>query len=460
MKVAMVSLLENQFRYIPIGLIRIASYIKQNSRDIKVKIIDRTFENPEKEIEKFNPDVMGIVTYTSYYMNDIKFCKKIKEKHHNLIIVAGGVQMTTMPESINEVFDYGIVGQGEISFLKLIEKKTKLENIGGLIYRKKGKIIINPVEENIDFDNLAKMDYNLINKKYFKKRFIPEDFSFKVTSGIMTSIGCPFTCVFCSIRVCWKKPIYRKLERVVEEIKDLYFNYKVRNMYIHDDLFALKKERIKELIDLLKKENLLGKITFCISARADIFSEEICKLLKELNIVDVAFGFESGSNKILKYIKNNPNITIEDNLNAIKLCKKYGINTGGSLMVGMPYEKKEDMEKTIKFMDYAKENGASKMVVFVFTLFPKTEVWELAKSQGIINENNIRWEKHNLFEPLTAKMLDESVTITEFLEYYNTMKKKAKSFVRGVFIKTLLKNPINLFYFLIGGKCYLKRYLK
>jgi len=127
MKVAMVSLLENQFQYPPIGLLRICSYLKKMRKDIEVKLIDRTFENPEEEMENFKPDVIGIITYATYYKEDVDFCKKMKRRFPNLVIVAGGPQMTTMPKSFHEIFDYGVMGQGEISMLKLIDviKKRK-----------------------------------------------------------------------------------------------------------------------------------------------------------------------------------------------------------------------------------------------------------------------------------------------------------------------------------------------
>ena len=463
MKVAMVSLLENQFQYPPIGLLRICSYLKKMRKDIEVKLIDRTFENPEEEMENFKPDVIGIITYATYYKEDVDFCKKMKRRFPNLVIVAGGPQMTTMPKSFHEIFDYGVMGQGEISMLKLIDvikkRKKSLMDISGLVYRRGRRIIINPMHENVDPDELTKIDYGFLHKLYFKKRYVPESNFFTVSLGIMANIGCPFKCPFCSIRFCWKKPIYRKIDAVMDEIKDLYYNYGVRNIDFYDDLFAINKERLRKLKDELEKEGLLGKITLSCQARADIFDDELCNILKELNITHIAFGFESGSTKMLKYIKANPNITVEDNRRAIELCKKYKIEVSGSVMIGMPGERKEDIEATIDFMDYAKKKGVARITVYVFTLFPKTEIWELAKDWGRIDENDIRWEDHTLFDPNTAKMLHESISKDEFLNYYDIMKRKSRSFMYRVVRRTLMKNPANVVHFAARAPTYIKRYL-
>jgi len=103
----------------------------------------------------------------------------------------------------------------------------------------------------------------------FKKKFIPEIFKFGIQMGMMTSIGCPFNCRFCSIKACWKKMRFRKISNVLEEIKNLYYDYKVRHIDLFDDLFTINKNRLIEFREELKKEGLLGKISFSCQARVN-----------------------------------------------------------------------------------------------------------------------------------------------------------------------------------------------
>ena len=58
------------------------------------------------------------------------------------------------------------------------------------------------------------------------------------------------------------------------------------------------------------------------------------------------FGVESGSQRILNLLQKD--ITIDQVTKAFALCKKIGIKTGASFMIGIPGETKEDMSKTFE----------------------------------------------------------------------------------------------------------------
>jgi len=77
MKIAIVSLIKNESRQPPVGLMRIAGFIKQKTSD-QVKLIDNAFQDVHKEIRSFKPDIIGLTTYTSYYQDSIDFAKKIE----------------------------------------------------------------------------------------------------------------------------------------------------------------------------------------------------------------------------------------------------------------------------------------------------------------------------------------------------------------------------------------------
>ena len=79
--------------------------------------------------------------------------------------------------------------------------------------------------------------------------------------------------------------------------------YDVKKIIISDDLFVANLNRIEKIIELLEMEGLLGKIKFHVTGRANLMSEEVCKKLKAMNVESIDFGLESGSDKILSYLK-------------------------------------------------------------------------------------------------------------------------------------------------------------
>jgi len=383
LRIAIVSIADNDFRYPIIGPTIIAKSVKDNCKEVKVRLIDNTFEEVYKEVKKFNPEIIGFSTFTQSYQRAIDFAKTIKNEIPNIKLIIGGPHITTLPESFNPIFDFGIIGEGQNSFPELIEtirKNKSVSKIKGLIYFKNKKLMKNKLSEELgDINEIFPLEYTLLNKGYFKKKFIPEIFKFGIQMGMMTSIGCPFNCRFCSIKACWKKMRFRKISNVLEEIKNLYYDYKVRHIDLFDDLFTINKNRLIEFREELKKEGLLGKISFSCQARVNTIDEEMLTVLKSLNIKTIVFGFESGSDRVLKYIKKDSSLSLELNKKAILLCKKHRFNVYGGLMIGIPGEKIEDMDKTIEFIDFAKKAGVSRIWLQILIPCPATEIWELAK---------------------------------------------------------------------------------
>jgi radical SAM superfamily enzyme YgiQ (UPF0313 family) len=303
------------------------------------------------------------------------------------------------------------------------------------------------------------MDYTFYDKRYFGRKFLPEVFKFDISMAMMTSIGCPFNCKFCSIRICWNKLRFRKVENVIKEIKDLYYHHGVRHIDFLDDLFSVNKQRLRDLIEALRKEGLLGKISFSCQARANTLDDEMCRIFKELNLKTVVFGFESGSDRMLKYIKSDPSLSVETNKNAIRLCKKYGLNVYGCLIMGMPGEKLEDMQATIDFIDFGIKMGVARLWTQILIPFPGTEVWRIAKERGKIQDDFYKKRIH-VHVRETPLLLDDDVPYEEFLKKYSTAKKKCQYFVYKSVIKTIANNPFSIFYFAKEFGFYLRRYLE
>lgn len=460
MKLALVSLPKNEFRYPPIGLLRIATFLRNNIANLEIKLIDNTFEDIYLELDNFSPDIIGLTTFTSYYQDAVDFAKKIKQKKPELKIIIGGPHITTLPESLDRAFDFGVMGEGEQTIFELVNSITqnkKTDKIPGIIYHENNKIRINKKRELSNIDEFHKIDYSFINKNYFKKKFIPEICGFGVSFGIMTSIGCPYNCRFCSIKVCWDKIRFRKLDYVVEEIKELY-NYGVRHIDFYDDLFSINKTRLKELREKLKQEGLLSKMTFSCQARTNLIDDEMCQILKSINIKTITFGFESGSDKVLKYIKNDNNLSIEDNKRAIALCRKYRINAFGCLMMGMPGETLEDMDKTIEFIDFAIKNKALRIWTQILVPLPETEMWEIAVKRKKIDSSRNNWRNIHIHNKENAILLDSNIPYEKFLEKYALAKKKCRFFVYRLIFKTIKNNPLNIIYFAKESMYYLKRF--
>jgi anaerobic magnesium-protoporphyrin IX monomethyl ester cyclase len=370
----------------PIGLGYVASYIKSKGKDIDVKILDCLKEKYGlKEfynyIQREKPDIVGMTAFTMEIETVWKCARIIKEVNKNAVIVVGGPHITNDPIGTleNENIDFILKGEAEISFFKLIEEIKKEEkdfsNISNIGYMKDGEVIINKMEFYPDIDDLPFPDYKLIKfeeypKLYFMKRY--------PVASIMTSRGCPYSCNFCSApRTSGKKFRARSAKKIVEEIKFLKENYKIKEFQIWDDNFTLNKQRVIDFCALLHQEKINLPWWCPNGLRIETLDRNLIEKMYRAGCYSMTFGIESGSEKIQKDM--NKNLDLQKTKEIIKIASDMGIRTQGFFILGYPTETREDILKTIKFSLELPLKRAS------FSLFQPlvgTEIYETLEEQG------------------------------------------------------------------------------
>ncbi len=448
LKIALISFQDDAEMTPPIGLVYIATYIRDRCGIKNVKIIDKRFHNIEEEVKKFNPDLIGIGPMTINYQDAIEFAEKYK-KIHNTPIILGGVHISTLPTSLKPCFDVAVLGEGELTLAQLIEfflrgkkfDEKELIKINGLCFKYKGKLVKTKPREPVELDTLPFPDFSFVNKDYFLEQEVPGANTLAVKAYVLTSRSCPYKCKFCSTSHFWGKMRLHSPEYSAKLIKDSIDKYSATYINILDDLFTISVERLTSIKKELEKIGALDKITAIdCQPRANLINEDMCKIMKELKVTIVGFGFESGSDRILDWLKNG-SVTVEMNKRAIILCKKYGFTVYGSLMFGSPGEKIEDMKKTLDFIDFASKNGADYIWSFIATPFPNTPFWNIAlERKKVSNDMDFRLlSHHNIDNPF---MLDDDVDKEEFKRVFLEGRKKLRKMKIKMVRDFLLEHPI------------------
>lgn len=398
MRLTLISL---QNKLPPLGLAYIASYLRKygDFNDIKILTFNYLYstENTDKVVKKIlseSPDIIGFSSVTQDFNIAKKIASKIKSVS-DIPIIIGGPHITSLPYTLPKCFDIAVLGEGEktmLELLKLFEKglnKNALKNVKGIAYHHSKKVKINPRRELIQpLDEIPFPARDLLKKDFFSPRWVFGSY-WRRGTHMITSRGCPYNCIFCSTSNFWGKPVrFFSPKYVVEEMNELINKYNIESINIYDDLFISNKKRIKKICELMVKYGINKKVELFCMAKSNLLNDEICKILKKMNVKGLSFGFESGSERILRYLKKGTS-TVKQNSYAVKLCEKYGIDASPTFMIGIPGEEVEDIKKTLNFI---KKHNLKNYSVYILTPFPGTELWEYAKSKKIVHDN-MNWDK-------------------------------------------------------------------
>jgi len=387
----------------PLGILYIASVLKIAGH--QVRLLDFTVE---KSLEKLEPeirwaDVAGMTVSSVLFNRALLILKKIKEIKPEIPVVAGGPHPTADTEgTLRAGFDFAAVGEGEQTAIELfaaLEGGKETIGIPGLWARRGKEIFPAPARPLIpDINVLPLPDRGLIDYKTYLH-------SGMLQVGVCLSRGCPFSCKFCKPMqdmLFGKKLRKRNPESVVEEIEQAIALTGHKFFLFRDDcLTALKKEWFEKFRAEMERRKL--KITFSGQTRVSDLDEDTLLMLKSIGLVGLAFGVESGSQKVIDYYRKS--FKVEQSFPAFELCHKHGIGTHCFIMLGAPDETREDVQMTI---DLVRKIKPESVTISRLTPAPGTYLHSECIEQGILHD--MEWEQWDFYKnksPLKLRHLTE-----------------------------------------------------
>lgn len=361
----------------PLGILSIAAVLKKANHSVAFH--DLTFAKDFSILKKdvYDSDLVGLSASSPLFGIARKVLAYVKEVNPGVKTVIGGPHPTLDPgDTLDAGFDFAVMGEGEDTILELVKgiEEGIFNHIDGIAYKENNGIKINQPRKFIqNLDALPLIDRSLVDyNRYF-------------TFGIMATRGCPFLCSFC-------KPMQDKLfgnvirkrsiSNIVDEIEELVKIDRKKVIYFKDDTLTICSFAwFREFRDELKKRGL--RIKWGCNARVDTVDREKLELMKECGCNGLAFGVESGSQRILDFYKKG--ITPEQVINTFALCRKLKLERLAFLMLGAPVETKEEMEMTYRLVRKIKPDL---WFLFIATPFPGNYLHEYAKKRNIIKISN------------------------------------------------------------------------
>lgn len=395
----------------PLGIAYIAAMLEKDGH--RVKIIDGpawatvfgyTFEDLTKDVTEFYPDVIGVSASTSQIDHAKKAIAIAKNVNKNCKVILGGTLISADPKKLFdfEHVDFGVYGEADLTFkeiVKALEEGKKVEGMEGVIWKEGKNVSFLKPKTIIDLDQIPMPARHLLKMDIYRPS--PANYRRLPATTIITSRGCPYQCIFCSRPTEGTAFRTHSAERVVEEISHLVKTYGIQDIQIFDDTFSLIPSRVENICELLIN-NHIHLLWNCMT-RVDKINPHLLSLMKKAGCYEIGFGIESGSDRILQFIKKST--TTDLIRKGVRMTKEAGIDVRGFFVIGFPTETREEILQTIAF---AKELDVDVAQFMISTPFPGTEMWDIAKKMGTISDD---WNNFTLYAP--DKMPYSSNTISE-----------------------------------------------
>lgn len=423
-------LMGSHFNGLHLGIAYIAAVLRQHGHEVRIynadyqdgtnylnqrqlfenfpsyKVALNDLENPiwaevKKNIADYAPDLVGITMLTANYKAAINMARMIKKMDHGVKIAVGGAHATLDPEGTIEQdeLDYVIRGEGESTFLELVDGRNE-RDILGLSWKRNTVAVHN--EERPFVENLNELPFPA------RDAFLNE-LSHAELGYVMTGRGCPYSCSYCASPRLWHGTTrFRSIDNVLEELAYLKENLETQVIHFTDDTFNLNQKRTEDLCQRII-ENALDVQWVC-EARIDHLEPGLLELMKEAGCVRVKIGVESGSDRILKSIHKGTNR--EMIRKGAAMIKAAGIPMTIYLMAGFPDETNADLRQTIEL---AREVDADYYSLSILAPYYGTKIWEeLKQSNHKLEKEHWEYFYHQSQEMIVCDDLDPCI-VSEFL---------------------------------------------
>jgi len=350
-----------------------------------------------------NGQILTIAITTTLYVSPhpiIELISFIRKYNKTARIIVGGPFIGNQPK-LNDIsalcglFEYlgadiyVISQEGEAALVNIIANlkagKT-LATVNNIAFKRDGKYELtltapetNPLEDNM-------VDYEL---------FRPGINEF-VT--LRTAKSCPFSCSFCGFPQRAGKYKYMSVELVEKELNAIRSLGEVTTLTFIDDTFNVPKERFRELMRMMIRNNYGFKWNSFY--RSDHGDEQTIELMARAGCEGVFLGVESGSDTMLQ--KMNKTARRKNYLTAIPLLQAAGISAHANVIIGFPGETFATVEETTSLIRETKPDFFRAQLWYAD---PITPIWKEREQYGV-SGSAFNWSHRTMDSEMACDLID------------------------------------------------------
>jgi radical SAM superfamily enzyme YgiQ (UPF0313 family) len=377
---------------LPLGLACVAAATQNAGHE--VALLNLMFEGDptlgiRTSIEDFCPNVIGIsvrniddqnMLQPQFLLAPVRDVIASCRGLSNAPIILGGAGYSIFPESALRYLgaDMGIQGEGEVVFPMLVDRIGKGEQVWDL------PGVHSPRAVNVGAHGHAPL-------RHFEMRLdnlpLPEP-SLWIPSGagngnlwvpLQSRRGCPLDCTFCSTSMIEGRAIRRRSPTPVVKWLAKMRETGCRNFNFVDNTFNLPPAYAKDLCRQII-EAKLDLHLWCLIYPKHV-DKELVELMRQAGCRQISFGFESGSDRMLRSL--NKQFNSHEVSAAAELFAEAGVKRMGFLLLGGPGETKDSVEESLSFADSL--NLQALKITVGLRIYPQTPLAKIALAEGVIS---------------------------------------------------------------------------
>ena len=185
-------------------------------------------------------------------------------------------------------------------------------------------------------------------------------------------------------------------------------NYKVRNIKILDELFALKEDRVARICDLIIQGGY--DLNMWAYARVDTVNDGMLKKMKQAGINWAAYGFESASIKVRRGMAKK--FEHDAITKAVEMTRAAGIYIIGNFIFGLPGDDLETMRETLNM---AEEFNFEYANFYTAMAYPGSSLYDDAIKRGVKLPE--KWHGYGQYSEETLPLPTKYLSAAEVLRF-------------------------------------------
>lgn len=387
--------------------------------DVEVSFYDIYLETPSLEdirrrVEVFSPKIIGFSAILSHNYGYVKRLSLYLKRHFPDVIQVLGGEMASIANIVvrKTAVDFCVTGESEPTFSQLLRRLKEVDydlksrdafkDIQGLVFLSDGESYFTGYAperrevRQINYDIVArfsKLDHYLepVSGQRFRKSFnktemenfwthIHPENRHKRICQVSASIGCVAKCTFC--HRFYRGYTAADPESIIDYIEEQVRKYDIGTVNFWEENWGSNKAATKQIVAYLKSKRLNW---IAGATRVSTIDEETIREWKDAGCIQIGFGIETGSQKILDTMEKKT--TVEQNVRALQYCYKYKLITCVLVLLGMPGETEETVDETIRNLSRALPEDTDipyDMAINFFQAIPGTPGYEYARRVGLI----------------------------------------------------------------------------